>query len=509
LPTAGTALVILAGDFRLGFFQGLNSAPLRYVGDVSYSVYLWHWPLIVFYLASGNQIGLWEGLSLLAVTFAVSHLSYVFVEEWFRYPDRIVESRTLAFGLASVAAIVGAVCIAILTLDRFAAPSGAPVMEVVDSYPGPAALAQNVPVPAGVPLKPAPLQLLNDRAPVYDSGCHQTQQASEVKVCEFGDPNGTKKIGLVGSSHSVNWLPTLDVLGQKNGWKIISVTKSSCSFSRSDSEPCNVWHDNLLGYLQANPVDTVFIGEISDSLTASDKVKQTIADRWQKIAELGVPVLAVRPTPLLETDPADCLPDHIDRCVIPRERAVMANSVSLAASTVPGVRVIDMNDLLCADDTCGPVVGNLVVFRDKHHLTKTYAVALAPYLEARITQAAPGLLPVKKGSSFPVTGVSADTGASLSCSALGASAAFIRQVEPILDGDTISLKRGDWQNEAAGFEVWEGRVVNGAVKISGRYIEGGADVKVVELVGTLSDGSIIAAGQRGPRTCSLVWITSR
>ena len=508
LPTIGTGLVILAGDFRLGYFRGLNSAPLRYIGDISYSVYLWHWPLIVFYLASGNQIGLWEGLALLAVTIAVSHLSFVFVEEWFRYPDRIVEHRALPFGLASVAAVFGAACIAILTLNKFAVAPATPFTEAVDLYPGPAALAVGAPVTTGVPLKPGALQLLNDKASVYDSGCHQTQQAVEAKVCEFGDPQGRTRVALIGSSHSVNWLPAIDVLGQKNGWKVFSITKSSCSFSRSDSEPCNAWHENTIAYLELNPVDVVIIGEFSGSLTASDAVQQTIARRWQMITKLGVPILAIRPTPSLETDPADCLPDQLDRCVIPRSRSVMADTTVLAARTVPGVHVIDMNDLICATDTCGPAVGNLVVFRDKHHLTKTYALALAPFLEAKIMKEAAGLLPADE-RTLALPSVDNETGATLTCSALGASPAFSRQVELTLSGDRISLKRGDWKNEKSGFEVWDGRIISDAVKISGRYIEGGAVVKEVEMVGTMSDGSVIVAGKRGPRTCSLFWKISR
>ena len=507
LPTIGAGLVILAGDFSFGFFRGLNSAPLRYLGDISYSVYLWHWPLIVFYLANGNRIGLWDGLALVAVTLAVSHLSYVFVEEWFRHSDRTVENRTVVFGLASVAAIVGSACVAMLTLDKFTADLAAPASEAIVLYPGPAALFENANVPTGVPFKPAALQLLDDKATVYDSGCHQNQQSVEAKACEFGDPLGAKRIALVGSSHSVNWLPTLDVLGQKNGWKVVSITKSACSFSRSDSEPCNEWHESLLAYLKANPVDVVVIGEMSGSLVASDAVKELIAARWQKISDLGVPILAIRPTPVLATDPADCLPDRVELCVIPREKAIMADTIELASSRVPGVSVIDMNDLLCAKNTCSPVVGNLVVFRDKHHLTKTYALALAPYLETKIINAAEGLLPVS-GTVFPKRDVAVEVGATLTCSALGSSPAFSRQVQPVLSGGVISLKRGDWQNETDGFEVWDGRIVNESVTISGRYIEGGTAVKTVEMLGTLSGGTVVAGGKRGPRSCSLVWATS-
>lgn len=507
LPTVGAGLIILAGDFRLGLFRGLNYAPLRALGDISYSVYLWHWPLIVFYLAAGYEIGLWEGLALLGMTLALSVLTYVFVEEWFRHPDKPVEARTLPYGLVSVAVIVGGAAVALTSLSNSSAQPPVQIAQTEQSrlYPGPAALVDSAPVPAGVPLKPSPILLLADKSSVYDSGCHQSQQASEAKACEFGDRAGPQRVAVVGSSHSVNWLPAIDALGRKNGWQVVSLTKSACYFSRSDAAPCNQWHDNVVAYLRDHPVDLVVIGEYSITSEASRADSEQIAIRWKNISDLGVPILAIQPTPHLATDPADCLPDQIARCVTPRRQAERGNTVALAAASVANVKLVNMNDTICAKETCDPVVGNLVVFRDKHHLTQTYAVALAPYLEQAIAQAFPGTLSFREGVIVAAGDVDPPKPgeAVLKCSALSGSSAFTRNLPLTEVGNRLVFRGGDWQERTAEFEVWEAAIIEDRVYISGRYVEGGPELKPIEMVGTILDGTLVAAGQRGPRICSI------
>lgn len=503
VPTLGAVLVILAGDFRIGPFRGLNIAPMRYVGDISYSLYLWHWPLIVFYLASSHHIGVWDGLALIVAAFALSHLSYHFVEQRFRHPRRRQALRPLSYGFTSIAAIVTVAGASYFTMARQmpaeALPSG-----TASLYPGPAALLENAAVPPGVPLIPHPTQLLRDRAPVYDSGCHQDQKHSEVLTCEFGDPTGKTTVAVVGSSHSVNWLPAMDVLGRKNGWRVRSITKSACSFRSLESQSCNAWHDNVANWLADNPVDVVFIVEHASAATSEEELA-LVAKRWQRFADLKLPILTIRPIPHLETRPGDCLPDRIGDCVIPRASAVRANTIALAARSVRGVHVIDMTDSICPQDTCGPVVGNLVVYRDTHHLTATYAIALAPYLEQEIARSHARLLPIRAGTFAMPIAAGPRQRATLSCGPTGRSKAFSRAYAVVLKQNRIVLRRGDWKRKKKKYEVWDGMINGSAVIISGKYREGRGDVKTLRFFGEVKGESIVGSGKRGPRSCSLIW----
>ncbi len=146
LPTLGAVMVIAAGDVRLGRFRGLDIAILRYVGDRSYSIYLWHWPLFVFYTAHRPAVGLLAGLGLMALTLGISELSYRYVEQRYRRPQRRTEWRPLAYGSAAIAVCVMASGGLGYALDR----QGVDISLIgTPSYPGPAALVVNAAVPGG------------------------------------------------------------------------------------------------------------------------------------------------------------------------------------------------------------------------------------------------------------------------------------------------------------------------------------------------------------------------
>lgn len=506
LPTLGTVCIILAGDIRLGLFRGLNYPPLRYLGDVSYSIYLWHWPLIIFYLAAGHEIGLWSGLALMAATLLASHISYAFIEQWFRHPGQPRENRTLAYGVVSVAAISGAAWLAITLADRVPdLTEGLLEAPAIELYPGPNALAKSTAVPEGVPLRPSALKLLQDKSSVYSSGCHQHLDSIVVRTCLFGQTESPFAVAVIGSSHSVNWLPAMDELGRKNGWQVQSMTKSGCAFNMTASEACNQWINNLVEHLAANPVEAVIIGEYSNSSGPEPVRSRIVAERVAKISDLGIKVFLIRPTPHLRRNPADCLPDNIDLCVIPRQQAERTDITELAAKSVPGVVSVNMNDFICSAETCSPVVGNLIVFRDSHHLTATYSRALGPLLETALQRGSPGFFPIRQANTSSAGAPAPPGTAELVCSAIPTSAAFTRQYNLQVDEDQVTLRRGDTANRVEEFETWQGTIRDNRVVIRGEYIEGHAEVRQLEFAGTFVDGLLIAAGRRGPRTCSVTW----
>src|SRR5699024_1243101 len=102
LPTLGTVLAILAGDVRLGLFRGFSTPGLVYIGDISYSLYLWHWPLFIFYSAYRGSVGFLDGAALIVLSIMLAHLSYVYIEERYRYPRARIEWKTFAYGLVSI-----------------------------------------------------------------------------------------------------------------------------------------------------------------------------------------------------------------------------------------------------------------------------------------------------------------------------------------------------------------------------------------------------------------------
>ena len=142
LPTIGCALVIAAGksEGRWSSFRVLALPPAQYLGDISYSVYLWHWPLVVFglVLLEGSGHSYSTGLLILAATILMADFSKRFVEDPFRRPG--TATRTLTSGAASVAVSVMAAGLVILTVDSKA--PGAAIAQTSDLYPGARALLE-------------------------------------------------------------------------------------------------------------------------------------------------------------------------------------------------------------------------------------------------------------------------------------------------------------------------------------------------------------------------------
>lgn len=570
LPTVGAALVITANDFTIGPFKGLNFGLARWIGDRSYSIYLWHWPLIVFYQAMTPEVGWVDGVGLTALTLILSHLSYEYVEQYYRHPQKKREwipASLTATSLASFAAFgFGAQA-------WFASQASLP-QQGDPNYPGPYALLSHAPVPANVPLKPSLAVLKNDLPDVYELGCHQTQTAPDAISCVYGPEAPTKTIALVGDSHAATWVPTLKIIAAANNWRLLSYTKSSCAYGQLGGDPsCLPWQENVRADLLRHHPDNVFFAAMNHK---GENILQPTANRmassWSELIASGIGVVAVKDIPILRFDPGDCLSRNAADCQVARADAINEDPIALAASEVKSVKLVDMNAALCGPEFCTAATGNVVAYRDNHHLSATYASALAPYFAekagiaitaAKIQAAAtpeigtkvepstpqvkvastvpaptstaaavktstpaavktsPSTVtqvsfsestapsaPVKAPPSSPVTQQVGDPlKVQLNCGPSQSYPPFKRQYQGLISGKTVTLLRGEPAKD--GYETWTGTIVDKSLNITGQYIEGPVnEIKSLDLRLTTSDNgkSFEGSGKRGPRDCK-VFIT--
>ncbi|MBA1144029.1 acyltransferase family protein [Mesorhizobium neociceri] len=386
LPTLATALIILAGEVEVGRFRGLDSWPLRFVGDRSYSIYLWHWPLITIFLAQGYSLTLASGFGLIAMTLVLSDLSYRYVEQRYRQARTAVWWKPLGYGTAAVLTCVvasGSLLLFLKTERIDTALIGTP------SYPGPAALVSGAAVPDGVDLLPPLARLRRDVPVVYATKCHQ-EESSEPKRCSLGDPTGAKTIVLVGDSHAAQWVPALDKVAKNRNFKLVTFTKSACPFSRvaimADGKPnvlCAQWQDNVLAEILKLKPYLIVTSQSNYGSVPQDQMIEGLRSLWSRLTEAGSQIVAIRNTPYMKFDPGDCLSATPTKCVTRLSDVERSNVLVLAAEGQKNVRAIDMVDTICGPQLCPAVVGNIIVWRDNHHLTATYSLALAPYLAAK------------------------------------------------------------------------------------------------------------------------------
>lgn len=221
--------------------------------------------------------------------------------------------------------------------------------------------------------------------------CHQSHKSAEPITCAFGDPDGDRVIAIFGDSHARQWIPALDLIGKSMNIRVQQFTKSGCSFARHNvryqKQPyptCVEWRENVIAALREMQPDLV-IATQSLMYSASDaQIVAGMASVFNELDGHGIATATIHDTPRLSFDPGDCLANNPRNCSEPRQKAARKPLMKQAADLFESVHHIDMTDLICGPDRCDVVVGNVIVYRDTNHLTRTYASMLAPYLWDRM-----------------------------------------------------------------------------------------------------------------------------
>jgi peptidoglycan/LPS O-acetylase OafA/YrhL len=387
LPTLGAAMVIVAGNTRGGVATWLSPKPIQYLGDISYSCYLWHWPLIVFFVTWAERSPtLSDGLLIIAVTLVLSHVTKVFVEDRFRYgsqADGILISP-LRIGVVSV----GACLIASAAIWLAAGPAFRPALAMANA-PGARALIENAPVHGDV-VVPSLASVKWDKPKFYAAGCFAEREEVKATGCEFGSPGGRFRIALIGDSHAGQWFPALNAVAHQRGWGLTVYAKPSCAFvpimlgKKRPYEECYRWGQDLLEQLYARRPDLVIVSHSVQEMAygASDKVDSVrrivlaLRGLWAGLGKRGIQVVAIRDTPTMAFNVPECVSKH-DECTVDRMAALSTEDpIVIAAREERSVALLDFTDAICGADTCPPIVGNVLVWRDNEHLTATYASSL-------------------------------------------------------------------------------------------------------------------------------------
>jgi peptidoglycan/LPS O-acetylase OafA/YrhL len=397
-PTLGACCVIAAGQTgsKLGADAILASRPLAYIGDISYSLYLWHWPILIFYRAIFNEVhaSFAAGLAILAISFVLSALTQRFVEQPFINMDRNAANPWPWLGKAAAGGLVTLLVaggwygyVAKVKQDALAAPLD------FAAYPG--ALAFDGPRTFGPgEMRPGPLWVRDDKPVAYEDGCHQSLESTRLKACVYGDKDAAISIAIVGGSHSLMWLPAFQEIAARRDLKIIVMTKSSCLFSSTYiggiaafKEQCAKWNEQALAKLLELKPSAVFTIATRGS-GAEETIPQAYAEPWRALAAAGIEVIAIRDTPWMMFDVAECVEiagADAPSCSRPRSSMLArVNPIENAGDLPANVHYIDLSRYFCDDEICPPVAGNVLIYSDKHHISATYARTLSAPLEEEL-----------------------------------------------------------------------------------------------------------------------------
>lgn len=399
-PTGAAVLVIVAGTTgsRLGADRLLSARPLTYVGDISYALYLWHWPLFVFYLAkTGNTTAsLAAGCAILAVSFVLAAATTWVSDrsvEWVT-ARRATRTWSLVLGVVCLTPVVGVSWSGVAHLDEQARIRQAQAADPAN-YPG-AAVMVGAPPPPKLPYRPDLRDAKEDLPLIHTNGCVAPYKATEVKVCQFGDPNGRRTIALVGNSHAAHWFPALHKVVDETGWRLITMVKSGCPLLAGGARypdtgapypACDAWGRGVMLQLRALRPDLVItIGTRTDPKGRPEELERLAVPRWRQLGAYGIRVMAIRDTPRLTFPPADCFTRvSLQQCAEARYRSLAPVAPYRNRRDLPrNVRFVDFTRYVCTPGSCPMIIGNVLVTRDRGHFTETYARTLAPMMESAI-----------------------------------------------------------------------------------------------------------------------------
>jgi hypothetical protein len=383
VPVLGTAAVLWAGEtHRAGVaFAGLSTAPMQLAGRLSYSIYLWHWPLVVYVLGHGGRDAtaapaLQKGAVLVAVL-VVALASFYVIERPARESARLRgrPNATLAFGAGLVAVSI------VATLAPSLSP---PTLDAgMDADPSP------VGVLTATDFVPANLQpSLADAGVIGAAGDDGTVSCESLGDCSFGDPDADVHVVLVGDSHASHWTPALRTAAESRGWFAQQVSLPGCGALTPDdtsrtTDACWQWHERTWQAIVAAGPDLVVMSDRHGARPARDRAawEATVTAALTRVPD-GTAVAVLSETPVATTRVPVCLSDHlrdVGRCepAWPAPSIVATNDALAALVGAAGATFVDLTPLLCTDDRCPAIVGDVLVYRDRDHVTQPFAQRVA------------------------------------------------------------------------------------------------------------------------------------
>ena len=281
-------------------------------------------------------------------------------------------------------------------------------------------------------------QARDDNPVLYADGCHLDYEHVTSPECVFGDPRSATTVVLFGDSHAAHWFPALERIASEERWRLVSLTKSGCPsvdvairdlrIGRRYVE-CETWRHNSLARIQMLRPSLVVLTNAHDYVepSAADPFDPT-ADPLNTGAELaiartsadwlaglqrtlrtlggfGLQTVVLRDSPWPRFDVPTCLARQAwrpwlypDGCRFARGLGIRQDIVQAedrAVSASRNVSIVDLSSAICRQETCDTTRGDVVMYRDHHHLTARFSTTLAPVLAVQLKRRAELVTPLQ------------------------------------------------------------------------------------------------------------------
>lgn len=428
-PAPWAALPVLSTALMAASFHGvavhsmlpLTNVVARWLGDTSYTLYLWHWPVIQLLTSVIPRGAVFYGLAL-ATSFGLTAVTYHFYENPIRQSRWLLEppstrrhkrkiSPQRAWGVVGSLG-AAAVVVAILGIqysDKISAARESAEAQAVDqsslsNKPGkvdPCIGAPAMVTPGcvlrdpAVPLRPSIDDFATDTKGSY-THCYGRQGQTKLEACEYGyTGSDAKRIALIGDSHAAAIVPGFWPILKANKWHLTTYVGDTCYLADPAPEGCATAMAQVAADLAKNPVDLVMVTNFPTGVKPESYQRALMP-----LAAAGTRIAIILDNPRTSESAVTCLTrvslgaDKTGECGTPRADGLSTpDPLAEVARLMPQATVIDFTPYYCTADRCPSVIGNVIVYRDyqqedgNSHITATFATTLAPAIELEVRRA--------------------------------------------------------------------------------------------------------------------------
>lgn len=381
IPVLGTVLLLITGESN-GFISKyiLQNRWMVWIGDRSYSWYLWHWPIQVIgisYFQTNHEL---VGIVLAILSLGISALLYFPLEVYPRKSIWLGQSKRRVYSMAVI-------CLGIVLIAIWGWKKGVPYF-LKTELQAKAAFAR-VDLPS-----------------IYASGNHADLFDVTPKPYTEKAPSSKGNMILFGDSHAATWFPVIQKIANQEGYSFSSYTKSSCPAVRSvignrqlkrDYTECRDWQLAVMDQIRNDAPDIVVISNSSDYLTdefvSVENWAKGIVEMLELFDTLNSQVVWIRNVPSVEYDVVGCLSKedwkpfgNKDRCTLKisdnQSRKVAWDIETRIVKSYPNVVLLDPESWICEQEECNIQVDGGLKYRDGNHLTQSFVLSLYPQFDS-------------------------------------------------------------------------------------------------------------------------------
>lgn len=400
-PSLAAALVVFAGgsDWRGHAAYWLSSRPMAWIGDRAYGLYLWHWPFLMFwlFLTATETVGILGSLIVIALSLLVADLTTRTIERRF---NRIGMLKAKRWGVATIATIViitaGIVQAWTMVLDRDVQQVNAtPETE----RPGARAVTPGLEPPtptASVSRSIAPGDTVihtdwPEALPACRADLEPSPPDSEcAEVVPPGQPH--KTVVMMGDSHTNQWIPLMADLANREQWHLLVIIKPGCRFTLpnpASDAACVQYSREMVDYLLEVRPDFIFTIGTRAQANGPELPVETYAEAVLPLTDAGLRIVNMRDNPRFDFKMPECVQRYgagDPRCLRPVDEKLAPVSPQLALQANPNMLTMDLTEYICPGGVCPGVIGNVYVYMDDNHLSRTYVHTLKEEFENQLWQ---------------------------------------------------------------------------------------------------------------------------